>query len=131
MWKILVVDDNQPSRELLRYFLGGPDRLILQAEDGPGAVAATEEFTPDLVLLDLQLPVWSGYQVLGRIRENPRCRAVPVIAVTAAAMSGERERALSAGFDAFIVKPIDGARLRAAVARLLHNGTWKENHASR
>ncbi len=125
MTRILVADDNAASRDLLRYLLRGPGREILDARDGHEALAGIERHQPDVVLLDIQMPALDGYEVVARLRRDPRFRSVPVIAVTAQAMVGERERSLAAGFNEYMTKPVDGAALRRTVDRLLaaRNGT--------
>jgi two-component system cell cycle response regulator DivK len=120
--KILVVDDNPVSRELLREVLENPDQQVLEAENGEEAWEKIMGEKPDIVLLDIQMPVLDGYQVLQRVRSNPECRNLPVIALTAFAMQKDRDKALASGFDAFITKPIDAAALRIQVQRMLQAG---------
>jgi two-component system cell cycle response regulator DivK len=120
--KILVVDDNPVSRELLREVLENPDQQVLEAENGEEAWEKILGEKPDIVLLDIQMPVLDGYQVLQRVRSNPECRNLPVIALTAFAMQKDRDKALASGFDAFITKPIDAAALRIQVQRMLQAG---------
>ncbi len=119
MWKILVADDDRVSRELIRDVLEAPDRLILEACHGQEAVEIAAETEPDLVLLDIQMPVLDGYGTLRELRRNPRFARLHVVAVTANAMEGERRTALSAGFDAYMAKPFNTAALRELVRQLL------------
>jgi CheY-like chemotaxis protein len=123
MTKILVVDDNTASRELLRAVLKAPDRLMLEAQHGKEALDVISQEEPDLVLLDIELPLLDGYGVLDRLRQNPRFARLPVIAVTANAMPGTRERAIARGFDAYITKPIKAAQVREQVTQILRSGT--------
>ena len=128
MQKILVVDDNQASRELFLAVLKGPDRHLLEASQGQEALNIIAREEPDLVLLDVEMPVLDGYAVLRTIRGNPRWAAVRIVAVTANAMAGARESVLAAGFDGYIAKPIRTAILRTQVERLLsgQGGTMNE-----
>ncbi len=122
MKRILIVDDKATSRELLRTVLERQGYAITEAADGDEALRKIRAETPDLVLLDLQMPVRSGYEVLGELRQDPRFAALPIIALTASAMQGDRERALAAGFTAYLAKPVALAHLRDAIQRLLPPG---------
>lgn len=117
--KILIADDNPESREFIRDAMASQNFEINEAVDGKEAFARIQEFHPDLVFMDIQMPELDGYAVLRLIREDPALRTVPVIALTAFAMHGDRERALAAGFDAYISKPVDPRSLRSEVAQLL------------
>ncbi len=119
MKKVLVVDDNPVSRELIREVLESAHQRILEAGDGEEALEKVLQEEPDLVLLDIQLPVLDGYEVLRRIRGNPRYARLPVIALTAFAMREDCERALAVGFDDYVTKPIDTASLRLRIRNLL------------
>lgn len=122
MGKVLVVDDNAVSRELMRAVLERACDELLEASDGREALNVIAETEPDVVLLDIELPLMDGFSVLKSIRGDPRFTHLPVFAVTANAMEGDREKALAAGFDAYITKPIDGAALRKCVAGVLASG---------
>jgi two-component system cell cycle response regulator DivK len=117
--KILVADDNNASRELIREVLEMSGYDVVEAADGQDAVRAARENAIDLVLVDVQMPRLDGYGVLRELRADPRLRGVPVAALTAFAMQGDRERALEAGFDAYITKPVDIASLRQEIRKLL------------
>jgi CheY-like chemotaxis protein len=119
MKKILVVDDNPASRELLRVALKGPDREILEACHGGQALEIIAREVPDLVLLDIEMPVIDGFGVLRRLRQDSRFAGLPVVAVTAHAMQGAEELALEAGFNAYITKPIRPADVRKRVTAIL------------
>jgi CheY-like chemotaxis protein len=119
MITVLVADDNLDSRELIREVLQSENCQVLEAADGKEALERTLLNRPDVVLLDVQMPVMDGFSVLQQIRQDPHCSSLPVAAVTANAMRGERERALAAGFDEYISKPIHPASLRNIVQRLL------------
>ncbi len=120
--KVLVVDDNPVSRELIREVLEDPDRKVLEAENGEEALRKIAEEKPDIVLLDIQLPVHDGYEVLHRVRTHLKLDTLPVLALTAYAMPEDRTKALSSGFDAYITKPIDAAALRTQVEKILGSG---------
>ena len=119
MIKVLVADDNPVSRELIREVLGSDDCQVLEAADGKEALERARLTHPDVVLLDVQMPVMDGFSVLHQLRQDPRCASLPVAAITAYAMRGDRERALAAGFDDYITKPIHPAGIRNSVERLL------------
>jgi CheY-like chemotaxis protein len=126
MKTILVVDDNPVSRELICEVLESSDLQILQSGDGAGALELISEMRPDLVLMDIQMPVLDGFAALSKLRADPRFQALPVMAVTAFAMRGDREKALDAGFNAYITKPIDGVELERQVRGLLEEGSEGE-----
>jgi two-component system, cell cycle response regulator DivK len=116
---IAVVEDNRDNRLLLRAFLG--DRFeISEYENGPTALEAFKGRAPDLILLDVSLPGMDGLAILARLRSDERLKALPVIALTAHAMAGDRERFLRAGFDDYVAKPIiDENVLFKAIERFL------------
>jgi CheY-like chemotaxis protein len=107
MSKILVAEDNLPNRELIREILESCGHEVIEAEDGQQALERLKEFTPDLILLDIQMPVLDGYAVLRELRQTPRFATLKVLALTAYAMQGDREKALQSGFDGYLTKPID------------------------
>ena len=122
MKKILVAEDNPASSELIIEVLSGRGYEIIEACDGRQALQKIEETEPDLVLLDIQLPILDGFAVLSQLRQNPRFANLCVVAVTANVMKEDREKGLRAGFDAYIGKPIDAAALRLQVDQLLQKG---------
>jgi two-component system cell cycle response regulator DivK len=119
MKKILIADDKATSRELLRTVLERQGYEVLEASDGEEALQKALAELPDLILLDLQMPRRSGYEVLGELRKDARHAALPIIALTASAMQGDRERALAAGFTGYLAKPVALVHLREEVQRLL------------
>ncbi|HET9012751.1 MAG TPA: response regulator [Gemmatimonadaceae bacterium] len=119
MTTIAVVEDNADNRLLLQAILEGLYDLV-EYENGTDALAGLAASLPDLVLLDISLPGMDGNEILARIRADARLRALPVIALTAHAMSGDREKYLAAGFNDYITKPIvDETILLAAIERWL------------
>lgn len=122
---ILIADDRASSRELLRTVLERAGYQVLEAEDGERAVAQARSGHPHLVLLDLQMPGLDGFGVLAELRGDPRFREVPIVALTASAMRGDREKILEAGFTEYLAKPASPETLRETVARLLRSGGEK------
>jgi two-component system cell cycle response regulator DivK len=119
MRTLLVADDNRLSRELVRDVFTSADCRVVEAGDGQEVIDRLEAANPDLVLLDLEMPVKDGFAALAEIRKHPRFSRVPVVAVTAKAMLLDHDRILAAGFDAYVTKPIDIAKLRGRVDALL------------
>jgi len=117
--RVLIADDNPVSRELIREILEHDQYEVIEAGDGGEALAKAREHQPDLALLDIQMPVMDGNAVIREIRADPRLSHIPVAALTAYAMHGDRERALAAGFNSYITKPIEIPDFRAQVAKLL------------
>ena len=105
--RILVVEDNEKNMKLFRDVLVATGYRTLEATTGSEAVDLAAEHTPDLVLMDIQLPDLDGVQALQRLREDHRTAGIPVLALTAQAMHGDRERFLAAGFDGYLSKPVD------------------------
>jgi CheY-like chemotaxis protein len=120
---IALVEDNPDNRLLARAIL--EDRYeIVEYESGPDALAGMRTRVPELVLLDISLPVMDGTEVLRRIREDEALRALPVIALTAHAMTGDRDKYLAMGFDAYVTKPIVDERvLLGEIERLLRRAS--------
>jgi two-component system, cell cycle response regulator DivK len=104
--RILVVEDNERNLKLVRDVLQYAGYDVIAASSGEQGVALAKERVPDLVLMDLQLPAMGGAEALRILRDDPLTRGIPVVAVTAFAMKDDRERALDAGFDSYIEKPI-------------------------
>src|SRR5262245_47742426 len=117
---ILIVDDNPQNLKLLRVLLSdGPAFDVRTAVDAESALQVLETFRPQLILMDLQLPGMDGLELTRRLKKDPVHRDVVVIAVTAYAMNGDEERAVQAGCDAYLKKPIDGGALPGLVAEHL------------
>jgi CheY-like chemotaxis protein len=114
---ILVVDDNADNLYVLTHLLTRHGYVARGVGDGPSALAAAEEARPAMILLDIRLPGFSGYEVVAALRRRPGFAEVPVIAVTAHAMPGDREAALAAGCDDYMTKPIDPRALMTLVER--------------
>jgi two-component system, cell cycle response regulator DivK len=117
--RILVVEDNPLNLKLMRDVLEFRGFDVITAQSGEEGVAAATTTRPDLVIMDLQLPGIGGHEALERIRSDPRCDGVPVVAVTAFAMKQDVEQAEAAGFDGFISKPISVRALPQQLAQFL------------
>jgi two-component system cell cycle response regulator DivK len=116
---ILIVEDDPLSRELVVDLLEAAGYTVLQAEDGIGLLERVKREQPALILLDLQLPGVDGFTLARQLKSDPETRGIPVLAVTAYAQPGKRERALQAGCDGYFPKPINTKELVQTVARLL------------
>ncbi len=119
MSNILLVEDNEMNRDMLSRRLARRGFEIEIAEDGPGGLRQVTDVRPDLVLLDMSLPGLDGWEVARRLKANPSTNSIPIIALTAHAMEGDRERALESGCDDYDTKPIELPRLLDKMATLL------------
>ncbi len=126
---VLVVEDDPPSREVLSVFLGQLGLRVRTAESGEECLAQVEAQTPDLVLLDINLPGISGLEVAARLRENPLLRELPLVAVTADAFVMQKEPAMQAGFDDYVAKPVYFEKLVEVLARHLPEKSAGEDTA--
>jgi two-component system, cell cycle response regulator DivK len=117
--KILVVEDTEDNRQILRDLLGMAGYYIIEAQDGGEGVAKAAEHKPDLVLMDIQMPVMDGFEATRRIKADPLLKAIPVIAVTSYALSGDEDKAREAGCDGYIAKPYSPRALLAKVRETL------------
>lgn len=119
MIQILVAEDNPANRELLRERLEARGYSVTEACNGQEALEMIAQSRPDLLLLDISMPVLDGFATVRKIRENPELSALPVLAVTAYAMQGDRDKVLNAGFDGYLSKPINARDLANELERLL------------
>lgn len=119
MARILLVEDNELNRDMLSRRLQKKGHEVVMAEDGAQGVALAEKASPDLILLDMSLPVIDGWEAARRLKASPRTSSIPLVALTAHAMSGDREKALEAGCDDYDTKPVDFPRLLAKIEALL------------
>ncbi len=119
MTKILLVEDDEMNRDMLGRRLRRKGFDVLEAGDGQAAIDRSTKDLPDLVLMDMSLPVVDGWSATERLKRAPETRRIPVIALTAHAMSGDREKALGAGCDDYDTKPIDFKRLLEKINALL------------
>jgi CheY-like chemotaxis protein len=121
--RILLVEDNEMNRDMLSRRLQRRGFDVLTATDGEAAVSATAAERPDLVLMDMSLPVIDGWEATRRIKADSSTRAIPIIALTAHAMASDRERSIAAGCDDYDTKPIDLPRLVSKIEKLLAGTT--------
>jgi len=119
MKRVLVADDQAAGRELIRAILEQSGHAVWEACDGTQAVRFAREILPDLILLDLHMPMLDGFGVLTELRSHRTLTTTPIVALTASAMRGDRERALSAGFSSYVSKPISLNALRTEIQRWL------------
>ena len=117
--KILLVEDNEMNRDMLSRRLQRRGYEVVTAVDGEAGLAMTRSEAPALVLMDMSLPGVDGWEATRRLKADPATRAIPVVALTAHAMAGDREQALAAGCDDFDTKPIDLERLLGKIQTLL------------
>ena len=120
MRKVLIAEDNAVNRELLRELLETRGYTVLEACDGQEALHMIDQAQPDILLLDIGMPVLDGFAVVRKIRENPHLAKLPVVAVTAYAMQDDREKILNSKFDGYLSKPIDARSLMEELDRLLN-----------
>ena len=119
MKRILIAEDNPVNRELLRELLEMQGYEVFEAGNGQEALVMIEQIRPDLLVLDLGMPVLDGFGAIRRIRADPASAKLPVLAATAYAMRGDREKTLEAGFDGYVSKPINPTALRVEIDRLM------------
>ena len=122
MPKILLVEDNEMNRDMLSRRLTRKKYEVLMAVDGMEGVAMARSESPDLILMDMSLPVMDGWEAAGQLKANPETQTIPIIALTAHAMSGDREKALDAGCDDYDTKPIELPRLLGKIEAHLDEG---------
>jgi len=115
MTKILVVEDQEDNRQILRDLLGSVDYEIVEAENGEAALTAVVAHKPDLILMDIQLPIMDGYEATRRIKAMPEFKSIPIIVVTSYALSGDEGKARDAGCDAYVTKPYSPRALLAKI----------------
>lgn len=113
------MEDNEMNRDMLSRRLGRKGYEVLIATDGAQGVTLATEGKPDIILMDMSLPVLDGWEATRQLKADPATRAIPVVALTAHAMAADREQALAAGCDDYDTKPIEMARLLGKIARLL------------
>ena len=117
--KILLIEDNEQNRILMRQILTRQGYDLLEAKDGLTGIEMARAHMPALILLDIQMPVMNGFMVIRELRNDAELRKIKVIAVTSFAMKGDREKALQAGFDEYVTKPIDTRTFPELVKQVL------------
>jgi two-component system cell cycle response regulator DivK len=116
---ILAVEDQEDNMQILRDLLSSVGFDVIEAENGESALAILKQRRPDLILMDIQIPIIDGYEVTRRIKADPSLRSIPVIAVTSHALGGGEEKARAAGCDAFVAKPYSPRQLLAKIRQFL------------
>jgi len=119
MKRVLVVEDTEDNRQIIRDLLTSAGYEMIEAVNGEQGVAMAAEHRPDLILMDIQLPVLDGYEATRRIKANPVLRHIPIIAVTSYALSGDEEKTREAGCDAYVAKPFSPRLLLAKLRGFL------------
>ena len=119
MSKILIVEDNEMNRDMLSRRLERKGYDVVMAEDGKKGVDMSKSENPDLILMDLSLPVMDGWEATSTIKGNEETNSIPIIVLTAHAMAGDREKALDAGADEYDTKPIDFKRLLGKIKEFI------------
>ena len=117
--RILVVEDQADNRQIIRDMLARTDYEITEAENGEEALAAIAKQRPDLILMDIQLPIMDGYTAVSRIKADPALRSIPIISVTSYALNGEEKKARAAGCDDYVPKPFSPRHLLAKIRNYL------------
>ncbi|KAA0122010.1 two-component system, cell cycle response regulator DivK [Methylobacterium sp. UNC378MF] len=119
MKRILIVEDTEDNRRILRDLLSAAGYGIVEAPDGQRGVEVAQAEQPDLILMDIQLPVMDGYEAARRLKADPSTRHIPVVAVTSYALSGDEDRALAAGCDGYVAKPFSPRKVLSLVRQML------------
>ncbi len=122
MAKILLVEDNEMNRDMLSRRLERRGYEVVVAVDGGQGIELAQQGAPDLILMDMSLPVLDGWEATRRLKSDPATRVIPVIALTAHAMAADKEKALAAGCDDYDTKPIELPRLLEKITQLLSKG---------
>ena len=117
--KILVVEDTEDNRQILRDLLGMAGYDMVEAHDGAEGVAKAAEHKPDLILMDIQMPVMDGYEATRRIKADPALKSIPIVAVTSYALSGDEAKTRAAGCEGYVAKPFSPRELLAMVRKFL------------
>lgn len=122
MPKILLVEDNEMNRDMLSRRLVRKGYQVVTAVDGAQGMVMAQLEAPDLILMDMSLPILDGWEATRRLKAAPETQSIPIIALTAHAMTGDREKALEAGCDDYDIKPVEFPRLLAKMDALLQRG---------
>lgn len=117
--RILMVEDTEDNRQILRDLFATTDYQLIEANDGAAGVAMAKAHKPDLIIMDIQLPVLDGYETTRRIKAEPELMNIPIIAVTSYALSGDEAKARAAGCDAYVAKPFSPRLLLAKIKEFL------------
>lgn len=118
-YKILVIEDHADSRDLMSFLLSRSGYEVVSEADGAAGLAAARRIQPDLIISDIQLPLMNGFQVAAAIARDPELKHIPLVAVTASAMAGDRENIIRSGFHDYVSKPIEPETFVIQIARFL------------
>jgi two-component system cell cycle response regulator DivK len=121
--RILVIEDTEDNRRILRDLLTNAGFEVIEALDGAAGVAAAASERPDLILMDIQLPIVDGYEASRRIKSNPELRHIPIIAITSYALAGDEEKTAAAGCEGYLAKPVSPRQVLAMVRDFLSKET--------
>ena len=119
--RILVIEDTDDNRRILRDLLSNAGFELIEATDGEQGVAAAAAERPDLILMDIQLPVIDGYEASRRIKANPELRHIPIIAITSYALAGDEQKTAAAGCEGYVAKPFSPRQVLALVRQFLRD----------
>ena len=122
MKRILVIEDQEDNRAILRDLLSAVGYELIEAVNGAEGIAKAESEKPDLILMDIQMPLIDGYDATRRIKANPDLKAIPIIAVTSYALSGDEAKTRAAGCDGYIAKPYDPREMLRLIRKFLNEG---------
>jgi two-component system, cell cycle response regulator DivK len=117
--RILVVEDHEDNRQILRDLLANAGYDMIEAVNGEQALAAAAKHRPDMILMDIQLPILDGYEATRRLKADPALKAIPIIIITSYALSGDEEKAYAVGCDAYVAKPYDPIALLETIRQYL------------
>ena len=117
--RILVVEDQEDNRQILRDLLSNSGFEMIEAEDGEQALVQAAKHRPDLILMDIQLPIMDGYEATRRLKADAELKSIPIIVVTSYALSGDEDKARAAGCDAYVAKPYSPRALLAKIREYL------------
>lgn len=124
--RVLYVEDNILNKRLVRKILASKGYEVLEASDGLGGIEMADQERPDLILMDINLPGIDGMEATGRLKTSPELRNIPVVALTANAMRGDREKIMAAGCDEYLQKPVSSAKLIETVQRFIGPASVEE-----
>ena len=122
MKRILIIEDQEDNRAILRDLLSAVGYELIEAVNGAEGIAKAEAEKPDLILMDIQMPLIDGYDATRRIKANPDLKAIPIIAVTSYALSGDEAKTRAAGCDGYIAKPYDPREMLRLIRKFLNEG---------
>jgi two-component system cell cycle response regulator DivK len=117
--RILLVEDTEDNRQIIRDLFSNVGYDLIEAHDGAAGLAMAAEHKPDLILMDIQLPVMDGYETTRRLKADPALRHIPVIAVTSYALSGDEAKTRAAGCDGYVAKPFSPRQLLSTIREFL------------